>query len=71
MDHPIALYRSALDQTQEALAKLLGTTPATISRIESGLRQPSVALTLKIEQVTGIPRAKLRPDVYPEIASAA
>jgi transcriptional regulator with XRE-family HTH domain len=50
--------------TQSDLADKLGISPTTISLILSGARQPGIALTKKIESVTGIPRHQLRPDVY-------
>lgn len=56
------LKRESLTQTR--LAGMLGISTPTLSLILSGARQPGIALTKKIEALTGIPRHKLRPDVY-------
>lgn len=61
---PITQYRDKRKLTQEALAALVGTTKATISRIESGKRKPSVPLARRIAKTTGISMKALRPDVY-------
>lgn len=50
--------------TQAALADQLGVAPSTLCLILSGSRKPGVALTKKIEEVTGIGRHLLRPDIY-------
>lgn len=44
-----------------ALAKLLGITSQAISQWD---RTP-VRWVLRIEEETGVPRAQLRPDIYP------
>jgi DNA-binding transcriptional regulator YdaS (Cro superfamily) len=49
---------------QRDFAIMLGTTDTTISRIINGQRKPSHTLVLRIEKLTGIPREKLRPDIY-------
>ena len=64
MTHPLLAYRRQQELSQDDLAKQLETTGATISRIESGARAPSHKLALRIEQVTGISRQVLRPDIY-------
>lgn len=50
--------------TQAALANQLQIAPAFLSQILSGVRRPGVALTKRIEAVTGIPRIDLRPDIF-------
>jgi transcriptional regulator with XRE-family HTH domain len=62
--NPIYKYRKANNLTQEALARELGLTKATISRYESGDRKPSVKHIVRIESSTGISRYDLRPDIY-------
>jgi transcriptional regulator with XRE-family HTH domain len=55
-----------------SLAKELGVTPSTITRIIRGERKPGVALARRIADATGVEIWKLRPDLYPpEDASAA
>lgn len=60
----LSTYIRDNDLTQAALARTLGIAPAFLNQILSGVRRPGIALTKKIEQVTGIPRHALRPDVY-------
>lgn len=45
--------------TQDAIAKRLGITPAYVSFIAAGKRQPSLRLALEIESVTGVPAESL------------
>lgn len=45
-------------------ARLLGVSRAAVSRWESGHRKPAICLLPKIEKLTGIPRRKLRPDLF-------
>jgi transcriptional regulator with XRE-family HTH domain len=61
----IEQYRNDNGLTQEAFADLVGKTKATVSRWESGVRAPSPETVLEIEAALGIPRQKLRPDLYP------
>lgn len=60
----LSKYLDRENCTQSALASKLGVSHSTLSRILSGDRQPSVALTKRIEAVTGIPRIDLRPDIF-------
>jgi transcriptional regulator with XRE-family HTH domain len=60
----LSQYLNRENCTQTALAAKLGVSHSTLSRILSGDRQPSVALTKRIEAVTGIPRIDLRPDIF-------
>ena len=60
----LSLYIQKEAITQASLAAQLGISPSTLSLILSGARQPGVALTKKIEAITGIPRHDLRPDIY-------
>jgi transcriptional regulator with XRE-family HTH domain len=45
-------YREAQGLNQEELAQKLGTTAATVSRIEAGIRYPSVKLMRRIMSAT-------------------
>ena len=63
MEH-LEQYRTEKGLTKTQLAGLLGVSPSMISLVLSGARKPGFALTQRIEAVTGIPRATLRPDVY-------
>jgi transcriptional regulator with XRE-family HTH domain len=45
-------YREAQGLNQEELAQKLGTTAATVSRIEAGIRYPSVKLMRQIMTAT-------------------
>jgi hypothetical protein len=44
---------------------------ASISRIETGLQQPSPELSRALESLTGVPKWKLRPDLWDEFESGA
>jgi transcriptional regulator with XRE-family HTH domain len=52
MDHPLKLFREMRGLSQDGLAQLIGTTKATISRLESGERWPSVAMMRRIATAT-------------------
>ena len=54
-----------------ALAKELGVTPSTITRIIRGERKPSAALARRISEVTGVALSELRPDIYPPTSEEA
>lgn len=45
--------------TQGVIAKQLGVSPAYISMIAAGSRQPSLGLALEIHKLTGVPAASL------------
>lgn len=53
--------------TQDALAKRLDITPAYVSLIRAGKRQPSLALALRIQDLTGVPASAL---VTPEAVAS-
>lgn len=62
-EHPLQQYRNAIGLTMEALGEKLGTHKTTIMRWEDGTTPiPAEKLEL-ITKVTGIPSAKLRPDL--------
>ena len=66
MESPLALYRAAIGLTQAALAKDLGVQSPAVCKWERG-RIPAERV-LDVERATGIPRHRLRPDLYPEAA---
>lgn len=49
---------------QSALARLLGCTPQAVQRMCATGRVPAERV-LAIEEVTGVSRHRLRPDLYP------
>jgi len=53
--HMLKDWREKFGISQEALGAELGTTGASISRIEAGLQQPSLELAVALERRTGIP----------------
>lgn len=57
-------YITAQDLKQSDLAQRIGISESMLSLILSGERKPGIALTKRIEAVTGIQRHILRPDVY-------
>jgi transcriptional regulator with XRE-family HTH domain len=62
IDNPIRRYRSDADLSLEALARLFGVNRTTVLRWEA--RRIPAERVLDVERVTGIPRHKLRPDLY-------
>lgn len=67
----LARYLKENSLSRALFAKRMGTSEATVSRLINGHRKPSPALTLRIEDLTGIPRSRLRPDIYPSESEAA
>lgn len=61
--HPLTKFREEAGLTQEALAKELGVTGVTISRIETGRRKTGKRLLPRLVERTGIPAAIWRPDL--------
>lgn len=66
--HPLTEYRESQEPklTLEGLGTLVGVTKASLSRIEAGLQMPSPDLARALETETGVPRWKLRPDLWEE-----
>jgi transcriptional regulator with XRE-family HTH domain len=60
----LALYRQALSLSRAELARRIKTSRANVTRWENGTRKPSPDKLKDIEAVTGIPRQKLRPDLF-------
>jgi DNA-binding transcriptional regulator YdaS (Cro superfamily) len=66
--HPLARYRHRERLTLARLAKLCGTTKATLSRVETGKLIPTTRMAMALELATGgaVSRHELRPDIWPE-----
>ena len=66
MSNPITEFRLRADPplTMEAAAALFGVSVATVSRWESGLRNPEPQTAIDLEREHGIPRWRLRPDLW-------
>jgi transcriptional regulator with XRE-family HTH domain len=52
--HPVKRYRELHGLTLRQLADLVNTTDATVSRIENGLQNPSLALLQRFVDRTGL-----------------
>lgn len=51
------------EMTAAALARQLEASRSAVHRIVKGERTPSPSMARKLSKVTGIPMAKLRPDL--------
>jgi plasmid maintenance system antidote protein VapI len=51
------------EMTAAALARRLDASRSAVHRIVTGERNPSPSMARKLSKVTGIPMAKLRPDL--------
>lgn len=49
---------------RQRFADSIGVTPSCVGHWISGRRKPTIAVVRKIEALTGIPRRKIRPDLY-------
>ena len=65
-------YLKSHDLSFADAGRALGVSSQYISRIARDQRQPSPAMTLRIEQWSGgaVPREAMRPDVYPTTDAA-
>ena len=61
-------YMDRSGERPSTLARRLGVEPSTVTRILNGERKPSVELAKRIENLTGISRAELRPDIFGDAA---
>jgi transcriptional regulator with XRE-family HTH domain len=57
--HPVRRYREINGLTLRQLADIVGTTDATVSRIENGLQKPSLDLLQRF-----VDRTDLRPEDF-------
>ena len=62
-DHPLCKYRAQTKISLDVIANQLGLAKGTLSRIESGKLLPSIELTAKLSQATGIHAREFRPDI--------
>ncbi len=69
-EHPLRAYRSTHDLTCADLAKKLGIAEPTVRSFENGHRIISAEMAVTIEDRLGIPRYKIRADLWPEQAAA-
>lgn len=63
MTHPIRQFRVEKSLTLEAFAALVGVKKSAVSKWEHGLG-PSLDLARHIEKQVGIPKERLRPDIW-------
>ena len=61
--HSLKVYRAANGLTQKQLADQFGVSRETLARWEIDARKIDPARLPQISRVTGIPAAKLRPDL--------
>jgi transcriptional regulator with XRE-family HTH domain len=58
-DHPLRKWRKSREKPEEKtlafLADKIGITASHISQIETGLRQPSLPVAVRLSEETGIP----------------
>ena len=52
-------------------AELFGCERSHFSKVRRGKARPGTDLCLRVNEVTGIPLHKLRPDIYPAPSQAA
>lgn len=64
-------YRTSRKLTQAALGKELGVPDVTVSRWETGERRIDDQLLPRVAEITGIPRAELRPDLVALLSGVA
>lgn len=70
--HPLKTFREKHSpvMSQTDLARLLGVSRGYVLRLENGERQPGLKLLPVIEEKTGIPPKKLRPDLAEALEGA-
>jgi DNA-binding XRE family transcriptional regulator len=78
--HPLRHWRNKTGEfaeregeakNQDAFAGMVGVVPSQISQIETGERRPSLALAVKIAELTGIPVSDLAAFGKPKMEVAA
>jgi transcriptional regulator with XRE-family HTH domain len=52
MEHPLQKFRGRAGLTVEALARQLGISKSSLSRIENGKQNPSLSLLRRINKIT-------------------
>lgn len=67
--HPVLReYRQKHRLSSAALAKLIGIAESTGRSLENGNRRVTPEMAVEIEKAIGIPRKKLCPEFFTEIA---
>lgn len=54
----LADYMSAEKLSDDALAQILNISRVHVNRLRLGRRRPSLALAIRLEEITGIPASK-------------
>jgi DNA-binding transcriptional regulator YdaS (Cro superfamily) len=64
--NPLAAIRRAASnyETQRKFALVMSVSEVTVSHWLSGMKRPSYKHALQIEEITGITRHEIRPDIY-------
>jgi transcriptional regulator with XRE-family HTH domain len=64
MSNILAIWIRDHGDNMAALGRAVGISRSAMLRIVKGKNRPSVSTMRKLSEVTGIPREKLRPDLY-------
>lgn len=64
MSNPLLAYRKKHGLAQREIGHLLGISRPMVALIESGARQITPDMAVKIENVLGIDRLLTRPDLF-------
>lgn len=67
--HPLLAYREGNNLSLDALAAQLKVNKSTVLRWETGEVPLPIARLSIVEKLTGIPREKLRPDIFDPVQS--
>ena len=62
--NPLTRYRADKGLSQSDLARIIGTSRGYLHDLEAGRRRASFGLARRIEAVTGVPRERIRPDIF-------
>jgi transcriptional regulator with XRE-family HTH domain len=57
--------RLRMGKSLTQLARELGVSKATVSKVERGLQSPSLELVIALARATGVPPVQIRPDLAP------
>lgn len=73
MAHPLKTFRAKNDLTLGDMAGRVGSSPATLSKIETGRQpvSPELAIAIEIDTKGEIKRYELRPDLWDAPSRAA